>query len=196
VRGQQPSKVDKKDPLRVVDYNGDMAALLASLADTYEVTLGFETVPQHPQPRLTFQVYDATRDEVFDAIARAAPEYQWRERNGVIEFLPVAGASFLDTPIGALNVTDAIWPQAILSMLSQPDVRTSMLALGLTAHLGLTPPVIQEPTPQPTGKRFTLQLTNATVRDALNQITARSGAHFWISQQTKGQLSLSHSNFR
>ncbi|HEU5236393.1 MAG TPA: hypothetical protein VFU37_04580 [Pyrinomonadaceae bacterium] len=187
---QQPSSsASKAEVVRVVVFDSDMASLLGALAESYDVTIGFETVPQHPNPRVKFQVYDATRNQVFDAIVRAVPEYQWRERDGVIEFLPVAGASFLDTPIGTLKVTNADWLQAIDALLNLPDVRASMLALGLSRR-----PVKQESAQ--TGRPINFELTNATVRDALNNITAQSGLHFWVSQQAKGELSFNHSDFR
>jgi hypothetical protein len=46
------------------------------------------------------------------------------------------------------------------------------------------------------GKPITLQLTNATVRDALNKITTQTGMHFWVARQTKGELSIDRVNFR
>jgi hypothetical protein len=184
---QQPSSTPSKaERLRVVVYDGDMTSLLRALAETYEVTIGFETVPQHPQPHLKFQVFEATRNDVFDAIVRAVPEYQWRESNGAIEFLPVAGASFLDTAIGTLQVTDATWTQATDALLNLPDVRASMMALALSRHQSM---------PESTAageKAITLHLTNATVREALNKFTVQSGMRFWVLRQSEGGFSLSN----
>src|SRR5262245_26451747 len=150
---QNSSNAAKVDRLRLVDYSGDMTTLLKELAKTYDVTIGFETVPQQPRPRVTFQIHDATRNQVFDAIVQAVPQYQWREREGVIEFFPVARGSFLDTTIGSLKVTDANWAQATESLLSLPDVREGMRAFGLSRYS-----VKQE---APPGKQITMELTMA-----------------------------------
>ena len=184
---QQNQAPAKQEVVRVVVYDGDMAALLGNLAETYDVTIGFETLPQQPRPHLKFQAYDATRNQVFDAIVSAEPEYQWRERNGVIEFLPVAGPSVLDAAIGTLKLTNTNWVQSIAALLFLPDVRTSMLAMGLTRH-SIKPESLQ------TGKPISLELTNVSLRDALNKITAQSGLHFWVARQSEGNLSIDNLN--
>jgi hypothetical protein len=184
---QQKPAPSKEEVVRVVVYDGDMAALLGNLAETYDVTIGFETLPQQPRPHLKFQAYDATRNQVFDAIVRAMPEYQWRERNGVIEFLPAAGPSVLDSAIGTLKLTNTNWVQSMAALLILPDVRTSMLAMGLMRH-SIKPESLQ------TGNRISLELSNASLRDALNKITAQSGLHFWVARQSEGTLSIDNLN--
>ncbi|HKE58935.1 MAG TPA: hypothetical protein VKB46_19620 [Pyrinomonadaceae bacterium] len=184
---QKQTTIPKEQVMRAVTCDCDMAAFLGSLAQTYDVTIGFETLPQQPRPHLKFQVYEATRNQVFDAIVRAEPEYQWRERDGVIEFLPVAGPSFLDASIGTLKVTNTNWIQSIAFLLALPDVRTSMSAMGITGHS-------IKPESKLSGRPISLQLTDASMRDALNKITTLSGVHFWVVRQTKGILSIDNLN--
>src|SRR5215468_1336404 len=177
---QQPTP--KQQVLWVVVYDGDLAALLASLARTYDVTIGFETVSKEPRPRVSFQIQDATRNQVFDAIVQADPQFQWRERDGVIEFFPVTGASFLDTAIGSLKLSNANWMQATDSLLNLTEARDGMRTFGLSQR-----PVKQD---APQSKPITLDLTNVTVRDALNKFAAQTETHFWVSRQFGGVLSI------
>ncbi len=52
VIGQQAS-APKIQPLRVVQYDGDMANLLAHLAVSFDVTIGLETDPKQPKSQVS-----------------------------------------------------------------------------------------------------------------------------------------------
>ncbi len=187
ILGQQQARSPKSEVLRLVEYDGDLTVLLAELARQYDVTLGFETVTQQPRPRVKFRVEEATRNQVFDAIVQADPQFQWRERDGVIEFFPVSGGSFLDTAIGSLKLTNANWTQATDSLLNLPEARDGMLAFALNRHASKQD--------APTGKPITVELTMVTVRDALNKLAAQTETHFWVSRQSGGELSIDNKPF-
>ena len=55
--GQQLAPPEPQ-PLRVVVYDGDMSSLLPQLAETFNVTIGFEIDPRQPKSRIKIEVRD------------------------------------------------------------------------------------------------------------------------------------------
>src|SRR5687767_10650493 len=77
----------------VIQYDGDMAAILSKLPEVYDVTIGFEADPAQPRPKVSFYLKNPALADVLNAVTRSAPRYQWRDSGGVIEVLPSAGSS-------------------------------------------------------------------------------------------------------
>src|SRR5258708_3246261 len=90
--GQQTPN-PKPQPLRVIQFDGDMALLLATLADSFEATIGLEVDPKQQTPRVSLFVRDATLPDILNAMVKSAPGYQWREQNGCFEVLPIESSS-------------------------------------------------------------------------------------------------------
>jgi hypothetical protein len=187
LRDQQTS-APKIESLRVIKYDGNLAYLLPHLAEGFGVTIGFETEPKHPNPRVSLNLLDASLADVLDAIVKAAPTYRWHERNGYIEVLPVGATSpLLDTMIRAFRVSDVDQSEAVSRLLSQADVQANLRAMGLTRK------VTGGASIQPTSKKFSMSLDGVTMREALARIANESGGRFWIFQ-TLGDGFISISN--
>ncbi|HKO96585.1 MAG TPA: DotD/TraH family lipoprotein [Pyrinomonadaceae bacterium] len=181
-RGQQVSTpTSPRQLLRVVNYNGDLAALLQTLAEQYGVTIGLEADPRQPQPQVNFEVRDATFHDVLDAIVRAKPMYQWREVDGAVDFYPVAGGSpVLDAVIGSFRVSDAKWAAASDALMKLPEVESGMSGMGLRRQDA------ERGTASRGGDVFSMHLEGVTVRRALHEMTAKSGSRFWVFRQFRG----------
>lgn len=175
--------------IRVISYGGDMAYLLARLPENFGVTIGLETDPKQAKSYVSLHVENPTITDVLNAIVKSAPRYQWRERHGCIEILPVAGSSpFLDTIVSNFQLTDADESAAINDLINLPDVQANLKAMGLRRKDAGT--ASRETKPE----KFSLKLEGETMRQTLCRITTESRGRFWIFQTSgDGLLSISNS---
>jgi hypothetical protein len=187
VMGQQPARTER-EPLRVISYDGDMAALLAQLAKTYDLTIGLEVARALPAPRVKFYVKDATFTDVMNAIVKAAPAYQWRGGDGFVEIFPVRGTSpLLDTTISSFKVSDADAGEAMNRLMRLPEVQNNIKSAGL-----------QEREPKETFKseKFSATFESLTMREALTRIATESRSRFWIFRTSQdGFVSIGNSSW-
>jgi hypothetical protein len=169
---QNPAKASQ---VRVIKFHGDMAALLATLAQQYDVTIGLEADPKKPRSEVTLDLYDATLHDMLNGIVQSEPLYQWRESDGYIEILPVKnGISLMDTPISSFQVKDASREEAIKELLSLPEVRAITMTMNLSRRAPGNPPA------RAGEGKVSLNLNGVTLRQALNRIIKQSGARFWL----------------
>ena len=82
----QPSTTARSKPNKIV-FDGDMAALLAQIADIHKVNIGLETAPNQPRTNVKIDFWFATVDDVVEGIIKAAPGYQWRNQGGFQDWL-------------------------------------------------------------------------------------------------------------
>lgn len=169
---QNPAKASQ---VRVIKFHGDMASLLATLAQQYDVTIGLEADPKKPRSEVTLDLYDATFHDMLNGIVQSEPRYQWRESDGCIEILPVSnGVSLMDTMISSFQVKDASREEAIKELLNLPEVRAIAMTLNLSRRApGNLPARTSE-------EKVSLNLNGVTLRQALNRIIKQSGARFWL----------------
>ncbi len=177
---QVPLPNPTRQQIRVVSYSGDLAALLAGLAPSYEVTIGFEADSGRPQRAVTIEVKDGSIRDVLDAIVKNRPEYQWREVEGVFEVFPVSARSpLLDTTIMSFEVNNSGWRNASSILMGLPEVRERMAELRMQWRE-------PEPSSNEVSDSFSLHIKNVTLRQALNEMATKSGRRFWHYSESAG----------
>jgi hypothetical protein len=187
VVAQQPSQPGIRTPA-VIEFQGDMRMLLAALPDSYGVTIGLELdMQQHPVLVRVSLKDDPSLADVMNAIVTSARTYHWREADGFVEVLPLAGSnSLLETRINSFKSRDVNEGQAFDLLFGLPEVYNTMQALNLQRRSPNWEFV------RMTGNRFPVDLEGATVRHALNKIAQGSGNRFWIfSNYRNGTFSIS-----
>ena len=164
------------EQLRVIVYDGQLRALLGSLADQYHVVIGFESDAQSPE-RIKFEARDVNFHQALDAMIAAEPRYHWREVESSIEFYPVVRINpVLDTAIERFEVKDSHFAEAVESLINLPEVKSSLAAMALTRNeSGYRARGV--------GSAFSLRLERVTVRQVLHEIAKRSGTYFWSFRQ-------------
>jgi hypothetical protein len=181
VLAQQQSHNASDKPSKIV-YDGDMAALLSSLAEHYKVQIGFETVPLQPKPRIKIDTSFATVEDVLDAIVTSDARYRWQARDGFIDVYPQTGSCpLLDTMISEFQLSNTDWLLASQILTSQPEVQSQMLTLHLSRRD--LPRVSREATVSV----LSISLRDVTLRRALHEITKASGRSFWIFERPRGE---------
>lgn len=170
VMAQQPAPTT----LRVIDYQGDMTSLLASLTSAYGVTVGLELDTERYQI-VRASLLDATVTDVMNAIVQSSKKYQWRQTGGFVDVWPLAGSNpLLETRIGSFNVKDVSPSEAFDQLLSLPEVQANMTALSLKRR----PPDISPG--KLSGSRFSVNLKEVSLREALDKIAQESHIEIWI----------------
>jgi len=160
------------EPLRVVDYSGDMLAFIGNLPLTFNTSFSFEIDPLEPRSNLTFRVTDAALDDVMNAIVRAKPNYTWHRNGNTIEIYPVGRANpLLETRIGSVRISNTKLKEALQRLFYSNEVNTAI------ANSGLRHGPIRGVEDQ--DKRVSVSADDITLRQGLNQIAETSGVRFW-----------------
>ena len=188
--GQTPAE-GRQLPV-VFKYDGDMAHLLAQLPEVYGSTIGLEVDPRQPRSTVGFYLKEPSLSDVLNAITKSSLIYQWREKDGFIEVLPLQGSSpLLDTHISNFRVDYADEAEAITQLVNLPEVQASMNAMRLRyqdrANASTTG----------SGKKMSFTLENVTVRQVLNKIADENGTRFWtLKKNSAGIFSISTAPIR
>ena len=170
VMAQQPAP----STLREIRFEGDMTTILAALPSAYGVTIGLE-LDTHGYQRVGVSVSDATITDAMNAIVQSSKKYQWRQTGGFVDVWPLAGSNpLLETRIGSFNVKDVSPSEAFDQLLSLPEVQANITALNLKRR----PPDISPG--KLSGSRFSVDLKEVSLREALDKIAQESHIEIWI----------------
>ena len=184
-----PCLAQERSALRVVRYDGDLAAFLGQMAVTYKVNLGFEADPRQPTARIKIAVDEATFEDILNAVVQSAPRYQWRSDAGTVDVFPKAATSpILDTVVHRFQFSGSDWGQASYALTTAPEVQSQMANLGLVRREGAALSQGKE------ANEFSIDLDDVTVRRALHEITRKSGKSFWIYRPWQAERSFSIGN--
>jgi len=160
--------------VRVIQFKGDMTALLATLPNTYGVTVGLELDSQRYQP-VGFSLLDATVTDVMNAMVQSSKKYQWQQTGGFVDVWPSAGGNpLLETRIRSLNVKDLTPSEAFDQLLNLPEVQANMTTLNLKRRAPDVSPG------KLSSSRFSVNLEGVSLREALNRIAQESRIEIWV----------------
>ena len=182
VMAQQPAP----QTLRVIDYQGDMTMLLAALPNTFGVTVGVELDSERSR-LVRVSLLDATVTDVMNAIVQSSKKYQWRQTGGFVDFWPLTGGNpLLETRISSFNVKDISPSEAFDRLLNLPEVQANMTTLNLKRRApDVSPGKLNS-------SRFSVNLEDVSLREALNKIAQESRIEIWIFRNyPNGLFSLS-----
>ena len=178
-QGQQTVPiVEKPTQVRIIDYGGDLLALLSQLPSSFDATMGFEVDPLQPHSYVSLNMRDATFDDILQAIVRAKPNYALRRDGRFFEVYPRERSnSFLETKLVSFQTKDVTAAEAVKQVLGLLEVQTAMRLL----HLQLAP---TDSSPSNTGTRISIEVRDVTLRRTLNLIAAQSDGKFWVFQRS------------
>lgn len=163
--------------VRIVSISGDLKAFLGQMPTNFDVTIGFEIDPMHPQSRVSFEVMDATFADIMNAVVKSTPEYQWREVGKAVEIYPASGTNpILDLTVNSFHVKDVVAVAALNQLFGLNAVQDALQNSKLKLEPGsITPPVNP-------GRLVTIDLERVKLRDVLSRIATDSGFKFWTFQ--------------
>lgn len=169
----QKAHAQRTQPIARIVYEGEMAPLLAKLAQEFGVNIGVEVDPPQPRTTVKIDLKDPTLQDVLDAVVKSAPRYQWRATDGALEVSPVRGGSaLLESPVAAFRVSDVDQAEAVDLLMNLPEVRANMAAMNLQYRRAVAAKAGGG------GEKFSLNLEGVSLRQALHKIAERGG-RFW-----------------
>jgi hypothetical protein len=169
----QKAPAPKTQPLARIVYEGEMASLLAKLAQEFGVNVGLEVYPPQPRAIVKLDLNDPTLHDVLEAVVKSAPAYQWRETEGAVEVSPVqGGGTLLESQVGVFRVSDVGQAEAVDLLMNLPEVRANMGAMNLQYRAA------DRSRARGGGEKFSLHLEGVSLRQALHRIAERGG-RFW-----------------
>lgn len=141
----------------------------------------------------TFRPASMNLRDVLDSIVVAAPDYEWKEDNRVINLHPINDYSILDTRIAEFNVEKATKGDLLVALHESPEFKRALAENGLSEFPiivggGLSaPPNLSGAKPPPL-KVYSMHLSNVTVREVLNEIVRMNGHSTWFYQEFNSDL--------
>lgn len=175
---QQPAASLEK--LRIVRYSGDMAAFLSQITRNMGLTLGFEVDPKQPPTQLMLSVDDGTIADIMDAVVKAKPGYEWHRTGAGIDVYQVGHPNqLMDITVNNFQVSEVESAEAIAQLMNVPEVKGALLSLNMEYRQS------RRKSPE-TPVKFSLNLHDVTVRQALHSIAKSSESEFWIMRKIPG----------
>jgi hypothetical protein len=144
--------------------------------------------------RAVFTSQGATLRNVLDSAVSSDPEYLWDVEEGVVNLLPRGGEpSFLKLRVRQFKAEEVgTLNEALDQLLATPEVRRGVQdpALGVQVFRG---GLGYYGSDESGGRKFSVSVENATVREALNAIVRAQGKAVWAytQQQCNGTKSFS-----
>lgn len=175
------------DPLdrRVRDVHVEAVHALTALSQIayeYDIPIGVEAASRGQWRAIKIDLQDGTLREVLDAVAAQDPRYGWKVEGGVVNFTPRSdrddlSADVLGTTVNHIFIEKGTSRASIKDkLLELPAVKAKLEKAG--ASSGLTGLFGRDYVG--VGADFTLRMSNATVREVLNQLIRTSEARYWV----------------
>lgn len=140
---------------------------------------------------VSFDVKNATTEDIFDAIVRAKPRYKWEKSNGVVRFFPKNNQNqslqnLLDTKISKFSIeSNTSASTAVAKIFNLTEVKDALLksnANPFSAKNKYDDRILNP--------NSSLEFTDLTFRDLLDNIVKESKTKLWsiefIASQEKG----------
>lgn len=161
----------------------NLPVALAAFADEYLIPAGAEyTAGGWEGPRVSVAVREGTVRDVLDALTAQDPRYEWRVYDGVVNVVPKAGRdelleAVLSTEVSRFTVEPGTSVSDIkANIVALPEVKAKLDRAKVVVRLGeLRGGEFSPPAPD-----FALRVSNASVRDILNQIVRTSEVKYWV----------------
>lgn len=161
----------------------NLPVALAAFADEYLIPAGAEyTAGGWEGPRVSVNVREGTVRDVLDALIAQDPRYEWKVYDGVVNVVPKAGRdelleAVLSTEVSRFTVEPGASVSDIKShIVALPEVKSKLDRAKVVVQLGeLRGGEFSPPSPD-----FALRVSNASVRDILNQIVRSSDVKYWV----------------
>lgn len=159
---------------RIIVYDGQLFALLAGIAESSKVNIGFEAAPGPSTTKIKLECHNL--DACLDGIVAANPRYQWRKKDGFIDIFPREGASqILDIEISEFQSENNDWLSVTEALTTLPEVQRQIQELGFTRCV--------LPIRRSAMTLFSVKLQNVTLRRALHEITKSNNGNSWMFEQ-------------
>ncbi len=163
--------------------NADMHLCLQRLSFQNGIPIGLEMLPEirgsAPEVYFDIDVRDRRLGEVLDEIVASDDRYLWKEVNGAINVFPAKRVdTFLDVVLPEFRLENTT-RASVLAAITRNELflaRTS--ALGICDRTITSGSLVRDAD----GRRMNISLTEASVRDILNELIKQDSRRYWVVQ--------------
>jgi len=171
------------DNIEIIEANLHLA--LSRLSEEYGIPIGVEVVKGgNKGPKIALRMKDGTVQEVLDALVRQDARYNWSLDENVINVTPnserdVFLRDLLDAKIRTFSITEnGNTFDLRMRIVELPEVKTRLNQAGIQPRVS----AYTNADTAALGDRFTLTMSNVTLRNILNEIvkSETSEAKYWV----------------
>jgi len=118
--------------------------------------------------------------DVLNSIIEAAPDYAWKEDDGVINLHPIADYPLLDTRVAEFKIEKATKEGLLKALEDSSEFKRALAENNLSEPRFVFCCGISSPVPP---NLYSVHLKDATVREILNEIVRQNGHSTWLYQE-------------
>jgi hypothetical protein len=156
---------------------------LSELASKYGIPIGLETsLEENGEGKIILNIPEGTIKDVLNTIIQAAPGYEWKIVDGVVNVFPKENRDpilrdILETSVSEFTIKQEMSRLNIRSAITDlPEIKVKLSATNLTPLILATNSIdFRE-----AGQNFSLKVRNTTIRGILNQIINSSAVKYWL----------------
>jgi len=170
---QETDILDKKVTFRAGSYTA--SNLLDLLSLKAKAPIGFEEIPCEEERKITINITSGKVREILDEFVREDKRYKWVKIKNVINVMPKdTRDSVLDVKISVFSFTNIDIDDARIAILESYELKTKLAALNLIGSNST-----DYDGPLRDMSQFSIDLSNVTVRDILNEVLRQGRNRYW-----------------
>ncbi len=159
-----------------------MAEILSKISGDYGIPIGQEAATDGQSPTLSVVIQGRSLRDVLDEIVKQDPRYEWKVIDGVINVFPrtkrdLLLANILDQRVQSFTIPKATrLIQIRYAIAAIPEVKELLQQANVTPmdYIAVGGDLVKP------GQDFSLNTSDSTVREILNQIIRTSDFKYWI----------------
>lgn len=160
-----------------------VSSALSYLAYQHDIPIGIEVASRDKSREIKIDLQSATVRDALDAVVAHDPRYEWRADGGGINFAPTSDRDdfvreLLETTVSRFAVEEKTSLFTLKGkILALPEIKAKLDRSRITPNTSTFFGVADR---SEVGKGFTLQMSDATLREVLNRIIKTSETRFWV----------------
>lgn len=158
--------------------------ILGRIANENRIPVGLELVSPikgAPEKKIALHLPETTLQELLDALVKQDPRYDYQVRNGVINVFPKSQrdallSELLNTTVSHFSIPESTRQYRIKNNLMElPELEARMQQYGVHPLILANGPSLKH-----AGSGFSMNVSNVTLREILNQLIQTSEVKFWV----------------
>ena len=169
--------------LTIRDQNINLA--LSRIAGDYHIPIGLEMVPGEGgavEKNIKLDIKDSTCREILDAIVEQDDRYEWKLTDGVVNVYPKANRDAILQDVLATKVKrfsldkNTSLYRARVNIVEVPEIKSKLKDHQITPFIVAFTGIDY----QKLGNDFSMNVSDVTLQEILNQIIKQSATKYWI----------------
>lgn len=181
----EPAQVRNPFGETISGYRVNGVNLIEALQEAsyrYRLPVGIEAdLQEKGSKQVSLNMPSGTAADLFDALIRQTPDYQWNETNGVADVTRRKGVtSIIDVKVKRIHLASATPDMIHNAIVSLPEVQTWLRENHITERSNVTGSILVGRNNQTDQPRASINASDVSLKEILNAIVKKAGFHYWI----------------